>query len=306
MRHHPFREEGGVFIYPSMHFVLSRHKYLYPLEPEETRGGIPPCFDELKMMLKGTFHPGRCVAFVGGHGTHKSRLAFIQVLFTLSQLPNASALIISLGEDEVSTARNLEEIARDQFPSKALNVKDLIASGRLEIAYYPPGFITPEEFFHRLQLSIARHRAGSLNRNTVLVAFNSLNLLHSHFPLCAEHKVFIPAVVELLGHEGVTSFFVSGGSASDDVYGLLSLADPILEFERVDCKKQYVFEHVLPKDVDTTNLIMCPDEFSLVKVSVARFAGGTSAGAHGFLGLVTSDDVLGHVVQRGLRLWLPR
>ncbi|HEY7531711.1 MAG TPA: RAD55 family ATPase, partial [Nitrospiraceae bacterium] len=102
MRHHPFREEGGVFIYPSMHFVLSRHKYLYPLEPEETRGGIPPCFDELKMMLKGTFHPGRCVAFVGGHGTHKSRLAFIQVLFTLSQLPNASALIISLGEDEVS------------------------------------------------------------------------------------------------------------------------------------------------------------------------------------------------------------
>ena len=122
----------------------------------------------------------------------------------------------------------LAEIEREQFQegSYAEDAASLVLSGRLEIAYYPPGFITPEEFFHRVGVSIARHRAAADADALLLVVFNSLNLLHSHFPLCAEHKVFIPAVVELLGHQGVTSFFVTAKGGTADEYGLFFAGGP--------------------------------------------------------------------------------
>ena len=44
-----------------------------------------------------------------------------------------------------------------------------------------PGYITPEEFFHRLMLSAA---AKGDNAHVTLL-FNSLDQLSSRFPLCA-------------------------------------------------------------------------------------------------------------------------
>jgi len=306
MRHHPFREEGGIFIYPSMHFVLSRHKYLHT-SPEYK--AIPTAFDSLTPLLAGGFRPGRCVALAGGSGTHKSRLAFIQLLSTLCENGHARGIIISLGEDEETMRSFLAEIEREQFVG--LRSKDtadsLVASGRLEIAYYPPGFITPEEFFHRLELSIARHRAAAGVDAPLLVVFNSLNLLHSHFPLCAEHKIFIPAVIELLGHQGVTSFFVTARSGITDEYGLLSLADPILEFKRVTVRKSLFFDRILPSTVDTRALTDVGERVTLVRLQVARFAGGTSAGAHLYVLLVSGDDTIKQQLGRaGLYLFKPR
>ena len=54
MRHHPFREEGGIFIYPSMHFVLSRHKYLRPSFDYQA---IPTAFDPLTRLPQAVFAP---------------------------------------------------------------------------------------------------------------------------------------------------------------------------------------------------------------------------------------------------------
>jgi KaiC/GvpD/RAD55 family RecA-like ATPase len=305
MRHHPFREEGGIFIYPSMHFVLSRHKYLHPTPDSKT---ILPVFSDLAKLLSGGFHAGRCIAFTGGRGTHKSRLAFAQLLYTLRQEDaEARAIVISLGDDELTTSRILEEIDREQFPNRAKgsSVNELIRSGRLEIAYYPPGFITPEEFFHRLQLSIARNRKRSV-KGPLLLVFNSLNLLHSHFPLCAEHKVFIPAVVELLGHQGVTSFFVTGTGQAVDEYGLLSLADPILEFTRLPVDRRFVLNNLLPARAKKSLAKGWPAEIPLVRMEVARFAAGTSAGEHAFLALAAQGDRLARALGRGgLHFWLP-
>lgn len=141
----------------------------------------------------------------------------------------------------------------------------------------------------------------------MLVIFNSLHLLHSHFPLCAEHKIFIPAVVELLGHEGVTSFFVTATTGTKDEYGLFSLADPILEFRRVTLRREYFIDNVLPPSVDRRALTDLGERITIVRMKVARFAGGTSAGAHLYLLLVSNKDTLRQQLGRaGLFVFVPR
>jgi KaiC/GvpD/RAD55 family RecA-like ATPase len=303
MRHHPFREEGGIFIYPSMHFVLSRHKYSEPLPDPNP---IPTPFETLGPPLGGGFHQGRCIALTGGHGTHKSRLAFIQLLHTLHHDKAARGIVISLGEDEESVLKGLREIEREQF--RWDDVDSFAKAGRLDVAYYPPGFITPEEFFHRIQLTIARHRQGTPN-SPLIVIFNSLTLLHSHFPLCAKHEIFIPAVVELLGHERVTSFFVTATDGDGDQYGLLSLADPILKFKREAVTKSDFQDHVLPMEVDKNLLNDLGDIVSVVRMEVTRFAEGTSAGVHRWVVLLSESDPLSRKpggVGGGLHVFAPR
>ena len=88
-------------------------------------------------------------------------MAFVQLLYTLHSDVQARGIVISLGEDEDATFKYLEKIDREQGFTKAYPETPIVTlreSGRLEVAYYPPGFITPEEFFHRIQLIIARHR----------------------------------------------------------------------------------------------------------------------------------------------------
>jgi KaiC/GvpD/RAD55 family RecA-like ATPase len=292
LRDHPYREEGGIVVYPSMHFVLSRYKYRHAGSPDgsakqsdrrtkfaTSRRTVQPVFDGLEKLLSKGFVQGRCVALTGDRGTHKSRLAYLQLLYTLLHNRRARAILITLGDDEPTTLDNLARIASHQLPQ--LDVRKLEREGRLEIAYFPPGFITPEEFFNRLQLSIARNRSGAKDVQ-LLVAFNSLALLASHFPLCAEHKIFIPAVVELLEHEGVTSFFVSATGMTDE-HGLLSLADPILHFERKEIDVEALTELLgATKPLQPNSLSR---KTTIVEMNVQRFAGGTSAGESAHLAL---------------------
>jgi KaiC/GvpD/RAD55 family RecA-like ATPase len=194
-RDHPYRREGGIFIFPSMHLALSRRK-LEKSNPKKSRLLTP--FDDLNDLLADGFFEGRCVALAGGRGTHKSRLAFAQVLKTLSDKPRSRAIIISLREEEGTVeARLAESLPSSVFAGKPEQVGNLVKTGRLELCYYPPGFIAPEEFFHRVQLSVARQKKAAKG-DPVLLVFNSLDLLHSHYPLCAEHSIFVPALVELL------------------------------------------------------------------------------------------------------------
>ncbi len=279
-REHPYRKEGGVFVYPSMHLVLARHNYVAGTKSHDF---LPTPFEYLNELLGGEgFYSGRCVALTGHRGTHKSRLAYTQLLFTLVKDPKSKGVLISLGDDEETTKRILGDIASQFSYMGPTIVADLVREGRLEIAYYPPGLITPDEFFHRILLSVGRLRVGNSD-SPILLIFSSLEILSSHFPLCAKHSIFIPALIELLGYRRVTSFFVATSDVHPDPHtqhedensGLLSMADPILRFERVPIVKTMNFPW-LSDQAAAANLGLVPGE-SMVRMRIERFAAGTSA-----------------------------
>jgi KaiC/GvpD/RAD55 family RecA-like ATPase len=294
-REHPYRTEGGIFIFPSMHLALSRRKRIQSPPPDRLRTPYPPLDD----LLSGGFLTRRCVALAGSRGTHKSRLAFAQVLKTLRDDRDSRALIISLHEEEAAVLQELSDIdlcgrIAPGEPARSDFVCNAVAEGRLELSYYPPGFIAPEEFFHRVQLSIARQKKAA-GRGHVLLVFNSLDLLHSHFPLCAKHRIFVPALVELLCLEGVTSFFISTTRGGHDPYGLMSMADPVLRFARVSADHDFLVRRVFqPEHASAVG-----GAETIVHMTVERFAAGVSAGAGVFLALIDAKHPL--VACHGMR-----
>lgn len=73
---HPYRTEGGIFIYPSIHYYLSLYKRRGPtanVRYAETR-------PRLDGVLKEGFPEGRCTAFIGTRGGHKSHFGYLHLL----------------------------------------------------------------------------------------------------------------------------------------------------------------------------------------------------------------------------------
>ena len=122
----------------------------------------------------------------------------------------------------------MEQIRQQEF-KKSRRLDELEQDDRLEILYYHPGYITPEEFFIEMHLSILRlkHRKRKLT-----VLFNSLDQLGGRFPLCAKQEIFVPGIIEALSGEGATSIFIAVDEPGQPVeqYGLLPMADLILSF----------------------------------------------------------------------------
>ena len=184
--------------------------------------------------------------------------------------------------------RNRKEQALKEAEQR-LNL--VIDQDLLEIAYYPPGYITPEEFCHRLLLSI--HRLKPADEHVTLL-FNSLDQLSYRFPLCAKESIFIPGIISMLTAERISSFFVSV-EESDPAksYGLDTMAELILVFTRENLSWEKYTRSV-------TNAIgrklspptMETSEWKVVKVSVGRYAGGQAAGAEGYLELLDDNHWL--------------
>src|SRR5262249_15918609 len=75
---HPFREEGGIFIFPSIHYYLSAYKRAAPTrQPHFER---TPLVNWNKLLSEGDdpetggLPKGRCTALIGERGGHKSHL----------------------------------------------------------------------------------------------------------------------------------------------------------------------------------------------------------------------------------------
>ena len=315
-RAHPYRNEGGVFIFPSIHYILSRYKTRSHIERPSQ---VPTPIDNLTVLLKGGFPRGRCIALVGDRGTHKSHLGYMHVLSRLRNSESERALIVSLRDDEGTTRLTLEKILQDWGYSLEVatqTIEKLQAEDRLEITYFPPGFITPEEFFHRLLLSIGRLKAtpkvaGQTVELTVL--FNSLDQLSSRFPLCAAQTIFIPGIIQMLSAEQVTSIFVGARAEADPQpttgmyqdYGLLSVAELILSLDRQYVKRDDYLPWVkgwckLKISYEELKRLM-PERLSTVMLNVVRFAGGEPAGAKGMLELVVKGHPFFAFVPPGLQ-----
>lgn len=298
MRAHPYREQGGVFIFPSIHYVLSRYK---KESPSDAEGAVSSPIKYLNEFIGSGFPRGRCTALIGGRGTHKSHLGYVQVLAGVLQDQLAPgpkrnrlerALVISLRDDEGVTRKALQDDLNHLLPrGKRITLEQLEHKGILEITYFPPGLITPEEFLHRVLVSVHRLKQQEPSAH-ISVLFNSLDQLPSRFPLCAKQRIFVPSVIHALTAERATSYVVVAreSHAQSDFYGLDSMADLILDFTRTEIPRDaYLARLGMAYDV-TPGLsevpAMLPDLLSTVKVQVERFAGGQSAGEHGFMELV--------------------
>jgi DNA polymerase III delta prime subunit len=212
------------------------------------------------------------------------------------------ALIVSLRDDEGTTRRTMTKILDRwrEFDSHVPTVETLEEKGLVEIIYFPPGYITPEEFYHRLLLSLNRLKHGDDSSPGISLLFNSLDKLATRFPMCAKEPIFIPGIIQMLAGEKVTSIFVAASEEGhSDYYGLGSMADVILEFEHRDFPRDEVRAHLTAVLPGNQAIGIYNSESSkrknqslrrAVVVTVGRFSGGHSAGAEGILELL--DDEL--------------
>lgn len=291
-RAHPYREEGGIFIFPSIHYYLSIYKRKSPYALPERDDTIP---EELNSLFHGGFPRGRCIGLIGERGNHKSHLGYLHVLHRIVE-HKEKGLIVSLRDDEGTARKTLRSILdeEEEFSSK---LEDLENKDKLEILYYPPGYITPEEFFHRMYLSIQRLKYNNPKARITLL-FNSLDQLGARFPLCAEEQIFIPGIIGTLCAEQITSLFIGVEESGQppEQYGLLSMADVILSFRKRMFEQLDYFGHlgfseqeVLAEDFKEIRQDLGRRP-RVVILQVERFSGGETAGKGGILELVKADD----------------
>src|SRR5271157_2646697 len=109
-RSHPYRTTGGVFIFPSIHSYLSTYK-------RKTLSEEPSRDDTYPKKLNKVFQipKGRCTAFIGERGGHKSHLGYLHLLNRLINHAGESCLIISLRDDEATAKKTLQGIAEQEF-----------------------------------------------------------------------------------------------------------------------------------------------------------------------------------------------
>ena len=250
-RAHPYCAEGGIFIFPSIPYHLSLYKRL---SPEWTDKRLSSGIDDLDQDLRGEpdeqggFPYQRCTGFVGMRGGHKSHLGYLFVLNHILGRENNKALVVSLRDDENmargTMAKILTELPKGKpsaqaspgigHAQKAAEKKlvDLELKDQLELQFFPPGHIAPEEFYHRILISVLRLKQ---NGGDVVLLFNSLDQLASRFPLCAKEEIFVPGLIETLTANQVTSVFIGVDEEGQPTqqYGLLSMADALISFNRV-------------------------------------------------------------------------
>lgn len=344
MRAHPYlKSEGGIFIFPSVHYLSSVYKRL---DPYERTHEIPSClstancttsrFKGIEKVFSG-YPLGRSTALIGSRGTYKSHLAYVELLSRVLDNSSCRGLIVSLRDDEGVTRRTLAQIlSTDHHFASLSSFKDeqsrvvehrqrlqLEEEGRLEILYLAPGYITAEEFLHRLLITVSRLKQGPADippRSQtqqapphVSVLFNSFDQLKSRFPLCARESMLIPAIVQMLDAEKVTSLFVAAKTQGqpEGLYGIESTAELILEVERgvydtrsyLECIKNTIGENELAEIREQRVLSNQPSiqgstkvgsalgtHRSIVTMDVVRYPGCEAMGRRGFLELVSPHD----------------
>ena len=322
-RYHPYRDRGGIFIYPSIHYYLSEYKRKSPTEitgrySSSLQDQLDPFLkslseDEIKKLNtairnndpteplwgsdKAGFPRGRCTGFIGMRGGHKSHLGYLSILSKIIRPEsNERALIVSLRDDEDMAEKTLERILANETDYKGRFI-DLKEQDKIEILYFPPGYVTPEEFFHRVFMSIQRLKAYPGNPNVIML-FNSLDQLSSRFPLCAAQQIFIPGLIATLRAENITSFFIAVEEPGQppEHYGLLSMADALITFAREKIKKDQYLGH-LEYSLGSKKGSITSDKISdisetqhIVALRIVRFSGGRAAGDGGLLELIHPDD----------------
>lgn len=240
-KNNPYYKDGGIFIFPSLHYYISQFKKLgntSTIEKTPLDNKIESINQFNKFLENKFIPPGKTTAFVGKRGSHKEHLA---LLYFLDKLVNQkeSLLILSLDKDVDLTKETIKTVLRDKnllqntdyVNNEGEFIKKKIIEDSLRILYFPPGYITPEDFCHKVYVNVKKMVSDN-NDKKLNVLFNSLDQLPALFPLCAEEKIFVPSIVEFLNAEkDVTSIFIAAEEEKEQTqYGLLPMSDLILSF----------------------------------------------------------------------------
>ncbi len=269
-KQHPFAQDGGVFIYPSIHYHLSVYKHK---TPEISKPDVIKALHSFKRFA--SIPTQRASGFIGSRGAHKSHLALLYCYQKL--VAGGGVVVVSLRDSSKEVKKELATIGTYQNVANASNspLATLIATrpsadvrsrwekfidtqivnnvslidtaedeGRLEIVPYHSGYITAEEFFHRALMAIDKVKTSvnkcrtlpgrSPEQPDLVFIFNSLDHLATKFPLCAAQDVFVTGLVEILNAEGFTSIFIAVEEEGQpkNLYGLMPMCDLLLRFSQ--------------------------------------------------------------------------
>ncbi len=298
----PYLKTGGSYVFPSIHWHLSRSIREYAPQPSSPRKPYATPFPGINSILgrqpdEQGWPAEHTTALVGTRGSMKSHLAYYFMLshaWGLLDSRPKKVLLLSLRDDFMSAKHTLEEIVKQQPKLKGHSIDDLLKTDQLEILYNWPGCITPAEFFHRIFVALTRqrntdseHRKGRKARTastTEIVVLNGLEDLDTKFPLCGREKVFLPALLSLFRSCGVCSVIVCAEDSRSrgNQPNINSMADLILEFS------------YLPDGAGKPVRIPA-DAVQAVKVSAVRVPAGQIGGRWGALYREPSGRMCFHV-----------
>jgi hypothetical protein len=191
-------------------------------------------------------------------------------------------LLISMRDDFDAARITLTRLIEQQgFAEGSRNpadvLSDLLKWDRLEILYNWPGCVTPNEFFHRIYVALARKRGSadpgetlSPKRDTAeIVVLNGLDQLDVKFPLCGNERVFVPALISLFRCFKVCSVVITTEDRSGSSQDTRPLSDLILEFSVTSVPER----EFLPYGTTQSS-----------RVSMVRVPAGQIGGRYGILG----------------------
>lgn len=246
----PNIERGGIFVFPSEHFVLSKIRSGRPLIDQRSDSpAVAPRSDPAIESSPGAWGPKKPIgsdeinwpaewclemvgsgvprnmatALIGRRGLHKSYFGY---QFLLDGVANGeSVLLISFRDNASAIRRTLESIARaSQYGS--LITPEVIDS-QVHIVYQRPGYVSPQELLHRIITAV-----GEFQPRRALI--NAVDQWDAGHPLLADSAILLPTLIDFLNTQQVTSMIVGVGGADGELNanGLTSKAETVLLFEQ--------------------------------------------------------------------------
>jgi KaiC/GvpD/RAD55 family RecA-like ATPase len=236
------RKVGGLFILPSVHRHLSSiSPFVYNDDARQTNTYLPAPVDNLDAILPGDgsantvrgIPSGHCTAFIGSRGAMKSHLAYLALLDALKKDSNMVAVMLSMRDDETAAMDTFRRIAMHHDIGAGV-VDQFSETSRLHVVYFPPGYLPPEEFMHRVVVAVdgmrARHPAREHMKLILLI--NGIDHLKARHPLCAAEPMFVTSLLSYLRLKRVTTIVTSALDHDGfDDYGLLQMADLLISFK---------------------------------------------------------------------------
>jgi KaiC/GvpD/RAD55 family RecA-like ATPase len=254
----PTLQRGGLFVFPSLHYVLSKVRtgrqlvataqnrpplqwaaVAAPGNPSASGPGqiAPPLQDvragfidwQKDKLATLNWPVNWCYELVGGGiplnhctaliGRRGARKSYFGYQFILDGVVNGEeTLIISLRDDELGIYQTLDRIS---------NYYGAAIRGRPypKIIYQRPGYVSPEELVHRVIAHV-----GEFAPTRVLV--NAVDQWEAAYPLLHGSAIFLPTLIDFLNSHGATSMIVGvqGESRALGKYGLTAEAEVVLSF----------------------------------------------------------------------------
>lgn len=254
------RKEGGILLMPSIHRHLSAlggvhvaHKATSNI-PTRPAGIAVPIQGFAEILPLGKTPSGKsisgipkhcCTALVGHRGAMKSYVAYATLINHLEIGKRNCGVMLSLRDDVEAAVNTLEQICMHLAIPHG-RVRQWMRNSRLDIVYLAPGYLPPEEFMHRVVVSIegmihrhrkAVHSAGDkdVDGRNILCVLNGIDHLAARHPLCFEEKMFVPAIISYLTKSLVTSVVIAADDDKTalDESGMLPMAELLIRFKTI-------------------------------------------------------------------------